>query len=90
MDYEAILREAEREADVVIWDGGNNDTPFFKPGALCMLCALRVCMSKPALASCLGTQRQGSAGVGGFKHLLFAAAQCAAAPYACHLHYPSP
>ena len=31
VDYEAILREAEKECDVVIWDGGNNDTPFFKP-----------------------------------------------------------
>ncbi|MCL4078671.1 GTPase [Coriobacteriia bacterium Es71-Z0120] len=31
VDYEAILREAEREADVVIWDGGNNDMPFFAP-----------------------------------------------------------
>lgn len=31
VDYEAILRKAEREADVIIWDGGNNDTPFFKP-----------------------------------------------------------
>ena len=30
VDYEAILREAEKEADVVIWDGGNNDTSFFK------------------------------------------------------------
>jgi predicted GTPase len=30
VDYEAILREAEREADVVLWDGGNNDTPFYK------------------------------------------------------------
>ena len=29
VDYEAILREAEREADVVVWDGGNNDLPFF-------------------------------------------------------------
>jgi predicted GTPase len=29
VDYEAILREAEKEADVVIWDGGNNDLPFF-------------------------------------------------------------
>ncbi|HSJ07337.1 MAG TPA: cyclic 2,3-diphosphoglycerate synthase [Longimicrobiales bacterium] len=28
VDYEAILREAEREADVVLWDGGNNDTSF--------------------------------------------------------------
>jgi predicted GTPase len=31
VDYEAILREAEQEADVVVWDGGNNDLPFFKP-----------------------------------------------------------
>ena len=30
-DYEAILREAEKEADVIVWDGGNNDTPFYKP-----------------------------------------------------------
>lgn len=29
VDYEAILRRAEQEADVVLWDGGNNDTPFF-------------------------------------------------------------
>jgi predicted GTPase len=29
VDYEAILREAEKEADVVLWDGGNNDTSFF-------------------------------------------------------------
>jgi predicted GTPase len=31
VDYEAILREAEQEADVVLWDGGNNDLPFFLP-----------------------------------------------------------
>ena len=31
VDYEAILREAEKEADVIIWDGGNNDFPFYKP-----------------------------------------------------------
>jgi len=31
VDYEAILREAEKEADVILWDGGNNDTPFYKP-----------------------------------------------------------
>ncbi|NJB67163.1 putative GTPase [Desulfobaculum xiamenense] len=30
VDYAAILREAEREADVIVWDGGNNDTPFFR------------------------------------------------------------
>ncbi|KAF0153300.1 MAG: GTPase-like protein [Ignavibacteria bacterium] len=31
VDYEAILREAEKEADVILWDGGNNDMAFFKP-----------------------------------------------------------
>ena len=30
-DYAAILAEAEKEADVIVWDGGNNDTPFYKP-----------------------------------------------------------
>jgi predicted GTPase len=29
VDYEAILREAEKEADIIIWDGGNNDIPFY-------------------------------------------------------------
>jgi predicted GTPase len=31
VDYGAILEEAEKEADVILWDGGNNDTPFYKP-----------------------------------------------------------
>lgn len=31
IDYAAILRAAEAEADVILWDGGNNDTPFFRP-----------------------------------------------------------
>jgi predicted GTPase len=31
VDYEAILREAEKEVDVVLWDGGNNDFSFYKP-----------------------------------------------------------
>ena len=31
IDYAAILDEAEQEADVILWDGGNNDTPFIKP-----------------------------------------------------------
>lgn len=31
VDYEAILRQAEKEADVIVWDGGNNDTAFYKP-----------------------------------------------------------
>ncbi len=30
VDYEAILREAEKEADVIVWDGGNNDLSFYK------------------------------------------------------------
>ena len=31
VDYEEILKAAQAEADVVIWDGGNNDLPFFRP-----------------------------------------------------------
>jgi predicted GTPase len=31
VDYAAILAEAEQEADVIVWDGGNNDTPFYRP-----------------------------------------------------------
>ena len=31
VDYERILRQAEQEADVILWDGGNNDTPFYVP-----------------------------------------------------------
>lgn len=31
VDYEKILREAEKEADIIVWDGGNNDIPFYKP-----------------------------------------------------------
>ncbi len=31
VDYEKILRQAEEEADVILWDGGNNDTPFYVP-----------------------------------------------------------
>jgi predicted GTPase len=34
VDYQAILHQAEEEADVVIWDGGNNDFPFFRPDIL--------------------------------------------------------
>jgi predicted GTPase len=34
VDYEAILRQAEQEADVVVWDGGNNDFPFYEPDLL--------------------------------------------------------
>ena len=31
VDYEKILREAEKEADIILWDGGNNDFPFYEP-----------------------------------------------------------
>ncbi|HDI12143.1 MAG TPA: GTPase [Candidatus Bathyarchaeota archaeon] len=31
VDYEKILKEAEKEADIIVWDGGNNDLPFYKP-----------------------------------------------------------
>ena len=31
IDYAAILEQAEGDADVIVWDGGNNDTPFYKP-----------------------------------------------------------
>jgi len=34
VDYEKILREAEKEADVIIWDGGNNDFSFYEPDLL--------------------------------------------------------
>jgi len=30
VDYEGIIREAEKEADIILWDGGNNDFPFYK------------------------------------------------------------
>ncbi|MBI9072687.1 MAG: GTPase [Melioribacteraceae bacterium] len=38
VDYEAILREAEKEADVILWDGGNNDMSFYKAD-----CTMTVC-----------------------------------------------
>ena len=31
IDYEQILKQAEQEADLILWDGGNNDTPFYAP-----------------------------------------------------------
>jgi len=34
VDYEEILRAAEAEADVVLWDGGNNDLPFYRPDVM--------------------------------------------------------
>lgn len=42
VDYEMILREAEKEADIVLWDGGNNDFCFFQPTVtICVADALR-------------------------------------------------
>lgn len=42
VDYEMILRQAEKDADIVIWDGGNNDVPFYKPDVhLTLVDALR-------------------------------------------------
>ena len=42
VDYAAILRAAEREADIIVWDGGNNDFPFIRPDFhLCVADALR-------------------------------------------------
>ena len=37
VDYEQILREAEQEADVILWDGGNNDLPFYAPDLMITL-----------------------------------------------------
>ncbi len=37
VDYAALLAQAEQEADIVIWDGGNNDTTFFKPDLLILV-----------------------------------------------------
>src|SRR5208283_3498708 len=34
VDYEQILRQAESEADIIVWDGGNNDFPFYVPDVL--------------------------------------------------------
>ena len=34
VDYEAIVRQAEQEADILLWDGGNNDLPFYKTDLL--------------------------------------------------------
>ncbi|MDI3546553.1 MAG: hypothetical protein PWR10_205 [Halanaerobiales bacterium] len=37
VDYGRILKEAEKEADVILWDGGNNDMPFYKPDLMITL-----------------------------------------------------
>jgi predicted GTPase len=43
VDYGKILKEAEKEGDVVLWDGGNNDLPFYKPD-------LTICVADPLRA----------------------------------------
>ncbi len=40
VDYEKIIRQAEQEADVILWDGGNNDLPFFE-------CSLHIVIADP-------------------------------------------
>lgn len=40
VDYAAILREAEKESQIIIWDGGNNDMPFYKP-------SIYICIADP-------------------------------------------
>ncbi|MBI4911827.1 MAG: GTPase [Acidobacteria bacterium] len=40
VDYERIIRQAEQEADVILWDGGNNDLPFYQS-------ALHICIADP-------------------------------------------
>ena len=40
VDYEQIIRSAEKEADVILWDGGNNDLPFYKSN-------LHICIADP-------------------------------------------
>lgn len=40
VDYEQILRRAEQEADIILWDGGNNDLPFYRP-------TLHLCVADP-------------------------------------------
>jgi predicted GTPase len=42
VDYEQVLRQAERESQVIVWDGGNNDFPFIRPDLeIVLLDALR-------------------------------------------------
>lgn len=42
VDYAAVLDAAEKEADLIVWDGGNNDFPFFRPDLhICVVDALR-------------------------------------------------
>jgi predicted GTPase len=56
VDYELILRQAEAEADVIIWDGGNNDLPFYRPD-------LHVVVVDPHRASHTASYHPGEANV---------------------------
>ncbi len=38
VDYEEVLKQAEKDSDVILWDGGNNDTPFIKPDLHIVVC----------------------------------------------------
>lgn len=56
VDYGAILKEAEQEADVILWDGGNNDLPFYRP-------ALHIVVADPLRAGHENTYWPGSVNV---------------------------
>lgn len=38
IDYREVLKEAEKESEVIVWDGGNNDLPFFRPTIHIVVC----------------------------------------------------
>ena len=44
---DSILRAAEEEADVVVWDGGNNDFPFYKPDLYIVVALSLIHISEP-------------------------------------------
>ncbi len=54
IDYDRILRAAEAEADIILWDGGNNDLPFYEP-------SLHVCVADPHRAGHESTYWPGEA-----------------------------
>ncbi len=56
VDYELILRQAEEEAEIILWDGGNNDLPFYKP-------ALHIVVTDPLRAGHELTYYPGEANV---------------------------
>jgi len=56
VDYKEILKAAEREAEIILWDGGNNDLPFFKPDLL-------ITVVDPLRADCVGEAYPGALAV---------------------------